>query len=162
MLVLLGFFFLLDVVAVGAQSAPADESASDTIETHVRAATALGGFLLLDQERRLPVHYEDGEVIPYEEIQALVDPSGSKGAAWGTILGGLAGLTLGAAIGQCGGVRNGYRYYCSPRDESLRSVLPIGLMLTFGFAGGWIGWKVDRVTFDEAVGRLRRERRVGR
>lgn len=120
------------------------------------------GVLPVAQERRLPVYDDDGEVIPYEEIMALVDPSGSKGGTWGFILGAATGLIVGGLIGQCGGVRGGYRYYCSPREESLQTILPLGLGVTFGMGVGWAGWSEDRTTFDEAVAEIRRQRRVSR
>lgn len=123
---------------------------------------AASDLVPLFQERRLPVYDDAGELISYDEIQALVDPSGSKGATWGFLLGGLAGIAIGAAVGKCGGVRGGYRYYCSPREDSLRSILPVGLGFTFGFAMGWVWWNVDRTTFDEAADQIRQQRRIGR
>ncbi len=119
-------------------------------------------LLPVGQEWRLPVYDDAGEIIPYHEIAALVDPSGYKGGTWGFIGGAVAGLAIGAIIGRCGGIRNGFQYYCSPRDESLRTILPVGLGFTFGMALGWAGWNSDRTTFDEAVAEIRRQRRLGR
>lgn len=114
------------------------------------------------QESRLPVYDDDGELIPYREIQELVDPSGSTGAFWGVLLGASVGGGLGALLTRCGGVRGGYRYYCSPQEESLRSRVPVGLAITIGLIGAWAGYETDRTTFDEAVAEIRRRRKVER
>lgn len=116
----------------------------------------------IGQERRLPVYDDAGEIIPFQEIEARVDPSGSTGAWWGALVGSSVGSGIGALLGRCGGEEGGYRYYCSPRDEALRNRLPVGLGITFAILGAWIGYSTDRTTFDEALSQIRYERRVGR
>lgn len=120
------------------------------------------GRRLLPQEARLPIVDDAGDPIAFDLILSRVDASGSKGGAWGFVLGAVGGLAFGAAIGKCGGVRGGYRYYCSPREEALQTALPVGLGFTLGFAFGWIGWNADRTTFDEALADIRQERRLAR
>lgn len=159
---------LAGVNEAAAQSRPdasvtwGSEPPSRPVSTVVPALAVPMDVFPVAQEWRLPVYDDDGEVIPYEEILALVDPSGSRGATWGFILGAVSGLVIGGIIGQCGGVRGGFRYYCSPREESLQTGLPLGLGFTFGMGFGWAGWAGDRTTFDEAVEKIRLQRRLGR
>lgn len=119
------------------------------------------GISSLHQERPLPVYDDDGNVIRLSEIQAEVDASGAAGAFWGILVGVSVGSALGSLVapGQCEEVRGGYRYYCSPREEALNSALPGAFAILLGTLGGWIGWESDRVTFDEALERIREGRR---
>lgn len=118
--------------------------------------------LAAPQERRLPVYDDAGEPIPFSEIEARIDPSGRKGAFWAGLIGVAIGVAIGEAIGSCGEQRGGYQYYCSPREESLRDILPAGLGITLGLAGAWAGWEADLTTWDEALREIRLRRRVGR
>lgn len=121
----------------------------------------VSGAVGLDQERPLPIYDDGGNVIRLSEIREEVDPSGSTGAVWGVLVGVAVGSGLGGLLapGLCEEVRGGYRYYCSPREEALNTALPGAFAMFFGTLGGWVGWEVDRTTFDEALERIRERRR---
>ena len=112
------------------------------------------------QVQRLPVYDDAGEVIPFEAIQARVDPSGLGGALALGGLGGLVGLVLGAALAttDCDVVRYGFYIHCSPREDALNARLPPALGLLFTGLGMWLGWESDETSFDEALVSIRRER----
>ncbi len=115
-----------------------------------------------DQDARLPVYDDAGELIPFSEIEARVDPSGLRGGFWAGLVGFTAGVLIGEAIGSCGGRRGDFQHYCSPQEEALRDALPAGLGITLGLTGAWIGWEVDVTTWDEALREVRQQRRAGR
>lgn len=118
--------------------------------------------ITITQETRLPVYDDAGQIIRFQEIAARVDESGDRGAFWGGLVGAVVGSGLGALVSQCGGIRDGFEYFCSPRDEALRDRLPMALGVTIGLLGVLIGSDVDRTTFDEAISQIRYQRRVGR
>lgn len=118
--------------------------------------------LAAGQQRRLPVYDDDGEVIRIEEIAMGVDPSGAAGAFWGGLFGFAGGALFGSLMINCGERRGSFQHYCSPRENALRDVLPIGLGITMGLVAAWVGWEGDVTTWDESLEEIRRRRRVGR
>ena len=117
----------------------------------------------LPQAARLPVYDDAGALIPYGAVAELVDPSGLGGAFWGAVAFAVAGLVIseGVSPSDCDRRSGGYQYFCSPRQESLRSNLPWALALSFGSLGAWFGYNADRTTWDEALEHIRAQRRAG-
>lgn len=115
------------------------------------------------QEREpLPIFDHEGNRILRFQIERRVD-RGLSGLLWGSVIGSaVGGVLLNALFSgrmKCGSDWSGD--LCSPQEKSLRERVPEWGMLLGLVGGGYLGFRWDRKTWDQAVRDIRRERKAG-
>jgi hypothetical protein len=108
----------------------------------------------------LPILDDFGEPIEMAEVRNFMD-QGVEGALVGGTVGAGTGILLSSALFwkwmECGSDPQGSR--CSPQEKALRRSVPLAGALFGGVLGGYIGWRIDRSTWDRALELVREWRR---
>jgi hypothetical protein len=108
------------------------------------------------------VYDELGQRIYRFEIEAEMD-RGLGGLGIGVLLGSAAGAALFSFVFHtqmaCGQDSRGDR--CSPQEEAMRSKVPTWGMIFGAVAGGYVWFRRDQKTWDEALKIIRERRREG-
>jgi hypothetical protein len=117
---------------------------------------------LLQEGNLLPVYDDAGERIYRFEVEAEMD-RGLRGLAIGTLLGSAIGAGFFHIIFsqqlKCGEDSRGD--LCSPQEKAMRDKVPLWGSILGAVGIGYVGFRIDQKTWDEALELVRRNRRLG-